>query len=349
MPSPEMPVASYADHSSPMEMPSPRGPLSRAVLAVLGSGAVAVDSEVLEALELPAEGDGHPTRESAEDAALVLWLLYELHYRGIEGVREELEWDPALLALRRRLEDDLEARLRGRYRTHVVQGDFAEDFFDYVAGHDGRSVASYVHRQADAEQVRQLLRVRSIYHLKESDPSAWVVPRLPLRSQAALMEVLYDEYGVGDPGRLHAHLFAKGMAACGLDTRYARYLDEAPLEVLEQNNAMSLFGLHRRLRGAAMGHLAAFEASSSVPSRRMVIGLERLELPMEIARYYEEHVAADAVHEQLAVRSICGALVEAEPELVDSVFLGAFSCLDLEDRFAGWMLEHWGVEEADAA
>ena len=98
---------------------------------------------------------------------------------------------------------------------------------------------------------------------------------------------------------------------------YGAYVDEAPLEVLEQNNAMSLFGLHRRLRGAALGHLAAFEATSSMPSRRMAQGLQRLGLAEEMVDYYAEHVEADAVHEQLAVRDVCGALVEEEPELDD--------------------------------
>jgi len=45
------------------------------------------------------------------------------------------------------------------------------------------------------------------------------------------------------------------------------------------------------------------------------------------------------VHEQLAVRAICGALVAEEPHLVDDVFFGAFTCLDLEDRVARRVLE----------
>ena len=113
--------------------------------------------------------------------------------------------------------------------------------------------------------------------------------------------------------------------------------------MLEQNNAMSLFGLHRRLRGAALGHLAAFEATSSLPSRRMAQGLDRLGFPQEMIAYYDEHVEADAVHEQLAVRVMCGALLDAEPGLRDDVFFGAFTCLDLEDRFAGAMLEAWAA------
>jgi hypothetical protein len=116
------------------------------------------------------------------------------------------------------------------------------------------------------------------------------------------------------------------------------------VEVLEQNNAMSLFGLHRRLRGAALGHLAAFESTSSLPCRRMSQGMARLDMPQEIIEYYDEHVEADAVHEQLAVRTICGSLIDDEPRLIDDVFFGAFTCLDLEDRFAASFLE-----SADAA
>jgi hypothetical protein len=158
-----------------------------------------------------------------------------------------------------------------------------------------------------------------------------------------LVELQYDEYGAGDPNRLHSHLFAKGMEAAGLRAEYGAYVDEAPLEILEQNNAMSLLGLHRRWRGAALGHLAAVEATSSLPSRRMAQGLERVGLAPDMVEYYTEHVEADAVHEQLAVRAICGALVEAEPTLVDDVFFGAFTCLDLEARTARMLLAQWDV------
>ncbi len=279
-----------------------------------------------------------------DDAQIALWALYELHYRGFDDVDDELEWQPELLAVRRDLELAFEARLRERHAEPDVMSPFAESFFDYVAGHDGRSIASFVQRDADADQVRELLSVRSIYHLKESDPSAWLVPRLSVGPQAGLMELQYDEYGAGDPNRLHAHLFARGIEACGLRSAYGAYIDDVPCVVLEQNNAMTMFGLHRRLRGAALGHLAAFEATSSLPSRRMAQGLERLEFPPEMVDYYEEHVEADAVHEQLAVRTVCGRLLEEEPALIGDVYFGAFTCLDLEDRFAGAMLEAWGHE-----
>ena len=312
-----------------MLLPKPRGPLSQSLFQALR--------------DWPGTAPAWPRAADGEDDAVALWAAYELSYRGFDDVDDGLEWEPAVLALRQRLERDLEDRLRDRHRPPETTEPFGEALFDYIAGHDGHSLAAHVQRNATEEQVLDLLRLRSIYHLKEADPTAWLVPRLPVAPKAALVELLYDEYGAGDPNRLHSHLFAKGMEGAGLRAEYGAYLDEAPLEVLEQNNAMSLFGLHRRWRGAALGHLAAFEATSSLPSRRMAQGLERLGFAPELVAYYTEHVEADAVHEQLAVRAICGGLAEAEPTLVEDVFFGAFTCLDLEDRVAGSLLRQWGA------
>ncbi|MBC7629902.1 MAG: iron-containing redox enzyme family protein [Flavobacterium sp.] len=281
--------------------------------------------------------------ESRDDAHIALWALYELHYRGFDDVDDSLEWNPGAVAVRGGLERQFEAELRARRTPVDVPRSFADHFFSYVAGHDGASLASFIHREADLDQVLEVLRHRSIYHLKESDPVAWVVPRLPALTQAALMELQYDEYGRGNPNQLHAHLFAKGMEASGLRSGHGAYINDVPVEILEQNNAMSLFGLHRRVRGAALGHLAAFEVTSSLPSRQVSRGLTRVGLPTEISAYYDEHVEADAVHEQLAVRTICGSLLEQEPGLVDDVYFGAFTCLDLEDRYARRVLGEWAA------
>lgn len=281
--------------------------------------------------------------DDEEDLQISMWALYELHYRGFDDVDDDLEWHPDLVGLRRSLEGGFEHELRDRQPVVELDGPFAPSFFEFVTQHDGASLAGFLQRDAEVEQMLEVLRMRSIYHLKESDPTAWVVPRLPTLTKAALMELQYDEYGCGDPARLHSELFARGLEACGLRSEYGSYIDDVPLEVLEENNAMSLFGLNRRLRGAALGHLAAFEATSSLPSRRVSLGLARLGLPQEMIDYYDEHVEADAVHEQLAVRTICGSLVDAEPALIPDVLFGAFTCLDLEDRFARRVLDGWAA------
>ena len=312
-----------------MLTPKARGPLSAALL------------DALHGTERPSWDDLVPADE--DDLQLSLWTLYELSFRGFDDVDPALEWDPHLLDLRGRLERPLEARWRERAAGVEVGEPFADALMQLIEDDDGPSLAAVVQRDATREQVLELLRWRSIYHLKEADPTSFTLPRLPVRAQAALAALQYDEYGGGDPARLHRHLFALGMSDAGLRPDEGAYVDDAPAIVLEQNNALSMFGLHRRLRGASLGHLAAFEATSSLPSRKMASGIRRVGLPDSLAAYYDEHVEADAVHEQLAVRLICGTLVEDEPETRSDVVLGAFTCLDLENRFAEWALERWAA------
>ena len=182
-----------------------------------------------------------------------------------------------------------------------------------VAADDGPSLATFLHRRASREQVLDYLRERSVQQLKESDPQSFVLPRLDGGAKAALAELQYDEYGGGRPERLHATMYGDALEAAGLDRTYGAYIDDVSALSLACTNVMTMFGLNRRLRGAAMGHLAAFEASSSVPSRKIAGGIDRVGLPDAVAAYFHEHVEADAVHEHVASSDICGALVAAEP------------------------------------
>ena len=84
-----------------MLSPTARGPLSEAVLEAMRSGETAGVADL-------------PPPEDADDAQLTLWCLYELHHRGFDDVADEHEWDPQLIALRQRLEADLEQQLRER-------------------------------------------------------------------------------------------------------------------------------------------------------------------------------------------------------------------------------------------
>ncbi|WP_235503288.1 iron-containing redox enzyme family protein [Aeromicrobium sp. Root495] len=312
-----------------MLTPKPRGRLSEAVI-----------DHLVDRAPLPA--DPLEVLDHDEDLQLALWTVYELAYRGFDDVDDAMEWDPDLLRVRRDLEQVFEAELRARC-TQPETDDVVTALFDIAESDDGPSLAHHVQRKATKEQVLQLLRMRSVYHLKEADPTTWTLPRLTGRARAALVELQYDEFGAGRPDRVHQDLFARGLQACGIDPASRRLVDEAPVQVLRQNNALSLFGLHRRLRGASLGHLAAFEATSSVPSRRMARGIQRLGLPQEMADYYLEHVEADAIHEQLAIREICAPLVEGEPHLAGDVLLGAAVCVALEADLAEHLLEEWSA------
>jgi hypothetical protein len=156
-----------------------------------------------------------------------------------------------------------------------------------------------------------------------------------------MVEIQADEYGGGDPDRVHAALFAKAMDGLGLDSRYGAYLDRIPGFTLATVNLMSLLGLHRRWLGAIVGHLALFEMTSSVPNRRYASGLRRLGFDRATTDFFDEHVTADAVHESIAAVDLAGGLVRQDPALAADVIWGARALVELEGRFARRLLEAW--------
>jgi hypothetical protein len=280
-----------------------------------------------------------------DDLQLALFVLYELHYRGVSGVDESWEWQPDLLRVRSTVEAPFERAIRDRVPVPAAAGGSADDvasaLFALAAADDGPSVATFIARRATDQQVREFVVHRSIYHLKEADPHTWALPRLVGRPKSALIEIQADEYGGGRPGHVHSELFAATMRALGLDDAYGAYADAVPAPTLASTNLMSLFGLHRRLRGAIVGHLAAFEMTSSLPCRQYGNGLRRLGYGPDVTFYFDEHVEADAVHEQIAGRDLAGSLAEAEPSVRDDILWGAAAYLAVDGLAGAQMLAAW--------
>ncbi len=329
-----------------MRTPTPRGPLSQWVRDRLTSPV-----QSLSAVDAPPPVTVTVTpHDSLGDLDLqtALWTCYELHHSGFEDVEDSREWDPAVIDFRRSLEAIFEEGVRRACAPLLHRAgdrDVATELFSLVLEPRGSTLTRHLRRNATLEEVQDFMRQRSIYHLKESDPQSFLLPRLHGRAKVALAELQYDEYGGGRPERLHQALFARALEACGLDSDPGAYLDTADATTLASTNVMNLFALNRRLRGAAVGHLAAFKATSSLPCRDVAAGMRRLGLPEAAAEYYDEHVEADAVHEQLAARDICGALVEEHPELREDVLFGAAACVVLDSLNARTMLERWNALE----
>ena len=236
-------------------------------------------------------------------------------------------------------------------RAQVEGGDDVEAAVDalLVEPVEGSGPSWHLARDGERWQLDEYVAQRSLYHLKEADPQAWVIPRLDGvegRAKASLMTVEHDEYGAGRPERVHARIYAEMMTGLGLDTTYGAYLDVAPAETLATVNIMSLFGLHRRWRGASVGQFALIEITSPPGSARLVRAIERLGLPAEVTAFYAEHVEADAVHEQLVRRDLIAGLLESEPELAADVVLGIQASTVLEDRLADHLVAAWSSGES---
>jgi hypothetical protein len=104
---------------------------------------------------------------------------------------------------------------------------------------------------------------------------------------------------------------------------------------------MSLLVLHRRWRGAIAGHLAAFEMTSSIPNRRYGNALRRLGFGRRATDFFDEHVEADAVHENVAAVDLAGGLARQEPAVAGDILWGARALVDVEARWARHLLDCW--------
>ncbi|WP_053724852.1 iron-containing redox enzyme family protein [Streptomyces sp. WM6378] len=312
-------------------LPSPRGPLSHAVITALRDGPGG---------HLPDDADTRTADPYGDDLQLALYALYELHYRGFDSVADDLEWHPALLATRQCLEGPFLAALRDGTPDHRSARQALDELLVEPVDHTG-SVSHHLADDGELWQMREYVMLRSLYHLKEADPHLWVIPRLRGRAKAAMVAVEYDEFGAGRAERIHAQLFADLMEDLGLDTAYGHYVDQAPAEALAIVNLMSLFGLHRALRGALVGHFATVEITSSPGSRRLATAMRRLGVGPAAEHFYTEHVEADAVHEQVVRHEVVAGLLADEPRLDTDIAFGADATGLVEDRLTERLLTAW--------
>ncbi|MDQ3885991.1 MAG: iron-containing redox enzyme family protein, partial [Actinomycetota bacterium] len=216
-------------------LPMPRGPLSDTVVTAL--------SQPPSDKPLPLRGIDQ-AEPYGEDLSLALYTCYELHYRGFNGVDPRWEWKSELLRLRAGLEQVFLAALR----SDVDGGVDVTAALDVLLVEPvlGTSVSHYLRDTGQWWQMREYIAHRSVYHLKEADPHAWVIPRLHGQAKASLVAVEFDEFGGGRGERIHAQLFADLMVAAGLSAGYLYYLDDVPAPAIAIVNLMSMFGLHRR-------------------------------------------------------------------------------------------------------
>ena len=317
------------------QLPTPRGPLSRAVIEQLAGRAPVAHLMQVEASLADTDPYGL-------DLQLALYVCYELHYRGFAGVDPGWEWDAGLLHLRGRMETLFLTEVR-RGIGDITPDDSAgaEMARLSVEPVDGEGLSYHLRDSGSWAQMREYFVHRSLYHLKEGDPHAWAIPRLVGQAKAAFVAVEFDEFGAGSGARLHQRLFADLLDAADLNSEYLGYIDVVPAAALAAVNLMSLFGLHRRHRGAAVGHFASTEITSPPGSRRLVQALQRLGAPQPCIAFYAEHVEADAVHEQVVRTDVVGDLLAREPHLDADVVFGIRAHAYVEDRLAEHMMQSW--------
>ena len=184
--------------------PDSRGPLTAVLLHELRSG-----PHRLPPIALPEPED--PLAD--EDLHLALYVLYELHYRGLDGVDGAGNGSRRCWSCARELEASSRRRSTGVGPPRRA------------AGPPGRWTSRCAgSRSRRGPSLSRLPRARATLTSSASSPSTArpISSRRPIRTagrsrgcrgrpKAAIVEVQADEYGDGAPERIHAELFALAM------------------------------------------------------------------------------------------------------------------------------------------
>jgi Iron-containing redox enzyme len=324
-----------------MRLPAPRGPISTALFACLLGEPGPVPSQLVELVDTLPETTADA--RSDEDVQISLWTCYGLTYDGFEDVDARWEWQPSLLAVRGGLEAVFERDVLAEVRLPdgLTREKVPAFLMDICGPSAPTEFLKFMQQNATVEQFKEMVIHRSIDALHEGDAHTWAIPRVTGRAKSALIEIQADEYGGGMPGRSHAELYAILMSELDLDPEYGVYIDKIPAAALALHNLRSMFGLHRHWRGGILGNLAVTEIGSSLINRRFSEGLARVGGSRKARWFYEEHVLADAVHEQLAAHDMCGPFVADYPAEWERVVLGALGTLGVRGLFTGMVVGAW--------
>ncbi|MCC6436733.1 MAG: iron-containing redox enzyme family protein [Acidimicrobiales bacterium] len=277
------------------------------------------------------------------DAQLAWFTLNSLHYGGWDGVADELEWSPRVVAARRALEawfveataDAVEALPADPHDAvrHVLAG-----------GNDSHQpgVASYLADRGTAADVAESLVLRFPYQRIEADPHTFVLPRLTGTAKRALCEVQTGEYGVGHRCS-HAELYLEALRSSGAPTEAEAIWPQLPGIAYATCNLISLGSLNRARRGLVLGQLALFEMDSVGPNTKLVAACDRLGLPAGVRRFFHVHVLADAEHERIVEAAFLRDYPREDPGQLDNIRFGIAVQALIDRRLAAHAVGRWSV------
>lgn len=311
-------VPSTATNLQPA-LPSAVGPVSGALLDHLSCRAPRRHF-------VPVEAPVADTEPYGLDLQLTLYLSYELHHRGFAGIDPRWEWDPGVLQFRARLEEAFETKLRDDVGD--VSSVQVLDEIPRLCTQDS-ALASHLREHVTWAQLREYFVQLSVHHLKTDDAKPWATH--------GLESAEFGESSSDGTDHLPRRCFAEVLGAAGLDASYLHYLNDAPAEALALVNAVSMFGLHRNLRGAAIGQVVAGKIALRRTSAALVDALVRLGAAQPCVQFYRDNVRPG----QKARCETVGVLLEDEPALEADVVQGIRTFELLEHRFVTHLLTCW--------
>ncbi len=125
--------------------------------------------------------------------------------------------------------------------------------------------------------------------------------------------------------------------------RRERHRSPAGVDVAHEHRAEQFRSITPAARSVPR-HLAVFEMTSVEPMARYASACRRLlhgERATQAARFFDVHVAADGLHQRIALERLVGGFATQYPEEASELLFGAAALLMIEGELASHLLTSW--------
>ncbi|HZI14515.1 MAG TPA: iron-containing redox enzyme family protein [Myxococcus sp.] len=160
----------------------------------------------------------------------------------------------------------------------------------------------FVAESATREQFRSLLSEYALDGLTEAQAMFAVLPRLDPATQAPVMRILIDEFGCGNPARVHSTLYGNLLSELRLPTALEPYLTERCPESFAFVNVYHWLTKRAPTVDYYLGALVWTESVIPSSFQCYVQACERLGIQNH--HYFSEHVHIDAYHARDALLAL---------------------------------------------
>lgn len=197
---------------------------------------------------------------------------------------------------------------------------------------------SFVRDEISLAQLKQIVSHRSLFFLREPDPWIYAIPTLTGVAKAGLIDLLLDEYGWGKLEHMHSSVYARLMAALGLEAALDHHELSTPWQFLATQNHQWMLALTPGLSRQLLGTIYLTEAESPAAMSNYLAAWQRLGVTdTEILHFYELHVSADENHRDVALQEVLIPACADDPRAAMEIALGILDGKALEAHYANAM------------
>ncbi|MFL9883166.1 iron-containing redox enzyme family protein [Paraburkholderia agricolaris] len=157
----------------------------------------------------------------------------------------------------------------------------------------------FLEQEASREQFKMIVDQFAVDGLTEAQAFLAILPRLPLRAQAAVQRILIDEFGCGNVDMMHTQLYCNLLQELGSPIDLDAFVASALDPVFEFVNIFHWMTKRAAQVDYFLGALAWFEGV--VPSLFGPYLAACKRLGIRAHQYYSEHVHIDVFHARSAL------------------------------------------------